>query len=77
MNAGSEPQYFPNTYTGAVLDVLEFPRAQEALREGEDSHAPCRAELFAEIQRAQEVRADARRDLAEGTIDRADWLDIR
>ena len=50
---------------------------QEALREGEDQHAPRRAELLAEIQRAQEVRADARRDLAEGIIDRVDWLDIR
>jgi hypothetical protein len=50
---------------------------QEALRESEDLHAPRRAELLADIQRAQEVRADARRDLAEGTIDRVDWLDIR
>lgn len=64
--------------TGAVLDALESPRVQEALREGDlDSSAPRRAELLAEIQRAQEVRADARRDLAEGTIDRVDWLDIR
>jgi hypothetical protein len=63
--------------TGAVLDALESPRVQEALREGEDHHAPRRAELLAEIQRAQEVRADARRDLADGIIDRVDWLDIR
>ncbi len=63
--------------TGAMLDALESPRVQEALREGEDHHAPRRAELLAEIQRAQEVRADVRRDLAEGTIDRVDWLDIR
>jgi hypothetical protein len=41
-----------------------------------DAHSPRRAELLAEIQRAQDVRADARRDLAEGIIDRADWLDI-
>ena len=41
------------------------------------SAAPRRAELLAGIQRAQEVRADARRDLADGTIDRVDWLDIR
>ena len=54
--------------TGAVLDALESPRVQEALREGEDQHAPRRAELLAEIQRAQEVRADARRDLADGII---------
>jgi site-specific DNA recombinase len=64
--------------TGAVLDALESPRVQEALRDGDlDSSAPRRAELIAEIQRAQEVRADARRDLADGIIDRADWLDIR
>ena len=63
--------------TGAVLDALESPRVQEALRDSEDQHAPRRAELLAEIQRAQEVRADARRDLADGIIDRADWLDIR
>jgi len=64
--------------TGAVLDSLESPRVQEALRDGDlDSSAPRRAELLAGIQRAQEVRADARRDLADGTIDRVDWLDIR
>jgi DNA invertase Pin-like site-specific DNA recombinase len=64
--------------TGAVLDALESPRVQEALREGDlDASAPRRAELLAEIQRAQEVRADARRDLAGGVIDRVDWLDIR
>ena len=42
-----------------------------------DASAPGRAELLAEIQRAQGIRAAARRDLAEGTIDRVDWLDIR
>ncbi len=63
--------------TGAVLDALESPRVQEALRDGEDQHAPRRAELLAEVQRAQDVRANARRDLADGTIDRVDWLDIR
>src|SRR5437588_10337631 len=63
--------------TGAVLDALESPRVQEALRDGEDQHAPRRTELLAGILRAQEVRADARRDLAGGTIDRVDWLDIR
>lgn len=62
--------------TGAVLDALESPRVQEALRTG-DQDAPRRAELLAKIQRAQEVRADARRDLADGVIDREDWLDIR
>ena len=64
--------------TGAVLDALESPRVQEALREGDmDLAALRRVELLAQIQRAQEVRADARRDLAEGIIDRVDWLDIR
>jgi hypothetical protein len=62
--------------TGAVLDALESPRVQEALRTG-DQDAPRRAELLARIQRAQDVRADARRDLADGVIDREDWLDIR
>jgi hypothetical protein len=33
--------------------------------------------LLADIERAQETRAQARRDLAEDIIDRADWLDIR
>jgi site-specific DNA recombinase len=61
--------------TGAVLDALESPRVQEALRTG-DQDAPRRAELLAKIERAQEVRADARRDLADGLIDREDWLDI-
>ncbi|MGH3211223.1 MAG: recombinase family protein [Trebonia sp.] len=62
--------------TGAVLDALESPRVQEALRAG-DTDAPRRAELLAAITRAQDVRADARRDLADGIIDRTDWLDIR
>ena len=62
--------------TGAVLDALESPRVQEALRTG-DSDAAHREELLARIQRAQDVRADARRDLADGVIDRNDWLDIR
>jgi site-specific DNA recombinase len=62
--------------TGAVLDALESPRVQEALREG-DQHAPRRAELLADIERAQTTRGQARRDLAEGIIDRDDWLDIR
>ena len=42
-----------------------------------DSDAAHREELLAKIQRAQDVRADARRDLADGMIDRNDWLDIR
>jgi site-specific DNA recombinase len=64
--------------TGAVLDALESPRVQEALRGADlDPAAPRRAELLAEIKRAEEVRADARRDLAGGVIDRVDWLDIR
>jgi site-specific DNA recombinase len=63
--------------TGAVLDALESPRVQEAVRAGEDSSAPRRAELLAEIQSAQERREEARRDYAEGEIDRGDWLDIK
>jgi hypothetical protein len=62
--------------TGAVLDALESPRVQEALRTG-DQDGPRRAELLAAIERAQDVRADARRDSADGIIDRNDWLDIR
>ena len=63
--------------TGAVLDALESPRVQEALQEGEDSGAPRRAELLAEITAAQERREEARRDYSDQIIDRADWLDIR
>jgi DNA invertase Pin-like site-specific DNA recombinase len=63
--------------TGAVLDALESPRVQEAVRAGEDSAAPRRAELLAEIGHAQERREEARRDYAEGEIDRGDWLDIK
>jgi hypothetical protein len=63
--------------TGAVLDALESPRVQEALREGSDTDAPRRAELLAEISKAQDRREEARRDYSEGNIDRADWLDIR
>jgi site-specific DNA recombinase len=63
--------------TGAVLDALESPRVQEAVRAGEDSDAPRRAELLREIGAAQERREEARRDYAEGDIDRSDWLDIK
>jgi hypothetical protein len=56
--------------TGAVLEALESPRVQEALREGEDSNAPRRAELLAEIRAAQERRGEARRDYSDRTIDR-------
>jgi hypothetical protein len=63
--------------TGAVLDALESPRVQEALREGEDQNAPRRAELLEQIRDAQERRDDARRDYSDRVIDRADWLDIR
>jgi site-specific DNA recombinase len=63
--------------TGAVLNALESPRVQEALRAGYDPHDTRRAGLLADIEAAQERRADARRDYAEGMIDRADWLDIR
>jgi len=63
--------------TGAVLDALESPRVQQALREGEDLHAPRRAELLEQIRDAQERREEARRDYSDRVIDRADWLDIR
>ena len=63
--------------TGAVLDALESPRVQQALREGEDHHAPRRAELLEQIRDAQERRDEARRDYSDRVIDRADWLDIR
>lgn len=63
--------------TGAVLDALESPRVQEALRAGEDQHAPRRAELLAQIRDAQGRRDEARRDYSGRVIDRADWLDIR
>lgn len=63
--------------TGAVLDALESPRMQQAVRAGEDTDAPRRAELLAEISKAQEKRAEARRDWAEDVIDKEDWLDIK
>ena len=63
--------------TGAVLDALESPRVQQAVRAGEDTSAPRRAELLEEIRKAQDKRAEARRDWAEDTIDKADWLDIK
>jgi hypothetical protein len=63
--------------TGAVLDALESPRVQEAVRAGADTGAPRRAELLEEIRKAQDKRADARRDWADDVIDKEDWLDIR
>ena len=63
--------------TGAVLDALESPRVQEALRAGEDQHAPRRADLLEQIRSAQDRRDEARRDYSDRVIDRADWLDIR
>ncbi len=63
--------------TGAVLDALESPRVQEAVRAGDDASAPRRAELLEEIRKAQEKRAEARRDWAEDTIGKEDWLDIK
>jgi hypothetical protein len=63
--------------TGAVLDALESPRVQEALRGSEGADAPRRADLLAQIRHAQERRDQARRDYANRVIDRADWLDIR
>ena len=44
---------------------------------GADTDAPRRAELLAEIRKAQDKRAEARRDWAEDVIDKEDWLDIK
>jgi hypothetical protein len=60
-----------------VLDALESPKVQEAVRAGADTGAPRRAELLEEIRKAQDKRADARRDWADDVIDKEDWLDIR
>jgi hypothetical protein len=57
-----------------VLGALESPRVQEALRAGNDPHDTRRAGLLADIEAAPERRADARRDYAEGIIEREDWL---
>ena len=51
--------------TGAVLDALESPRVQQALRQGEDQNAPRRAELLKQIRDAQERREEACRDYSE------------
>jgi site-specific DNA recombinase len=68
----------PEEYvTGVVLDALESPRVQQALRTTGDQDGPRRAEMLAAIKRAQDVRSNARRDLADGVIDREDRLDIR
>jgi len=63
--------------TGAVLDALESPRVQQAVHAGEDTSAPRRAELLEEIRKAQDKPAEARRDWAEDTIEKEDWLDIK
>ena len=47
------------------------------MQAGEDTSAPRRAELLEEIRKAQEKRAEARRDWAEDTIEKEDWLDIK
>jgi hypothetical protein len=60
-----------------VLDTLESPRGQQAVTAGQDTDAPRRAELLAEIRKTQEKRAEARRDLAEDVIDKEDRLDIK
>ena len=73
VNAGVLDEYV----TGAVLDALESPRVQEAVRAGNDVSAPRRVELLEEIRRAQEKRAEARRDWADDVIDKEDWLDIK
>jgi site-specific DNA recombinase len=63
--------------TGAVLDALKSPRVQDVVQAGQDTHAPRRAELLEEIRKAQEKRAEARRDWAEDVIDKEDWLDVK
>ena len=63
--------------TGAVLDALESPRVQEALRAGETSTRRAARNCWRRSRDAQERREEARRDFSGGTIDRADWLDIR
>jgi site-specific DNA recombinase len=70
-------EFLDEYVTGAVLDVLESPRVQQAVRAGQDVNAPRRAELLAEISSAQEKRGEARRDWAQDVIDREDWLDIK
>jgi hypothetical protein len=54
--------------TGAVLGALESPRVQQALRKGEDQHAPRRAELLEQIRDAQERRDEARRNYSAGSL---------
>jgi DNA invertase Pin-like site-specific DNA recombinase len=63
--------------TGAVLDALESPRVQQAVQAGGDASAPRRAELLEDIRKAQDKRAEARRDWADDVIDKDDWLDIK
>ena len=50
---------------------------QQAVRAGDDTGAPRRAGLLEEIRKAQEKRAEARRDWAEDVISKEDWLDIK
>ena len=52
-------------------------RASKRCAQGEDQHAPRRADLLEQIRDAQERREEARRDYSGRVIDRADWLDIR
>ena len=52
-------------------------RAGGACAPGRTTDAPRRAELLEEIRRAQDKRAEARRDWADDVIDKEDWLDIR
>jgi site-specific DNA recombinase len=70
-------EFLDEYVTGAVLDALESPRIQDAVRAGQDTGAPRRAELLEEIRKAQEKRAEARRDWAEDTIEKEDWLDVK
>lgn len=74
---GVNAEFLEEYVTGAVLDALESPRVQQAVRAGQDTGAPRRAELLEEIRKAQDKRAEARRDWAEDTITREDWLDLK
>jgi hypothetical protein len=61
----------------AIEHQVTLRRVQQAARHGQDTSAPRRVALLEEIRKAQEKRSEARRDWAEDTTDKADWLDIK
>ncbi|GGS94711.1 site-specific recombinase DNA invertase Pin [Planobispora rosea] len=64
--------------TGAVLDALESPRIQEALRKGTDkAEEKQRILILKQIKKAKERKEEARLDYGGEIIDREEWLDIR